>query len=510
MSDISYNLNNLIDGSVVESFNPPKLGSTPGFQNTFSQGAGSALGSNEFIGNTTMQDGYLQSGNYVPGVSGWYLDPTTGEFNFAVSVDTLDIPDTVTANSFHVDIDGDTWWGATTFGSAVASVSKAGAAIFKSIQVGGSSIQYTLNDSGIYSFGDGSDGAATMDGSATPTGTTKSGSDYTMTRDVYWTDATMSTGTTLNPAGYRIFGTGTLTLNGTAVIKRNGNDGSAGTLGGNGGAAAGTGGAGGAALADGYLKGSLAGGTGATGTVGDDAACAGCGGCTLNGVSAAGVATTNSIGSSGANGGTCGVGGDSPTGNGGCAASSTGGTATLSNVKLIANWHLATLLDIGSSGATVKFDNSGSSGGGAGGGGGAGTVTNLATGGSGGGGGGAGSGGGIIAVYFRVITIGASASITANGGNGGNGGGGGNAVANVVLNSAGGGGGGGGGAGGNGGQIILVYNSISNSGSITVAGGTGGTGGALGTKVNSGTDGTAGSSGSSGNSGTIRYFQLSL
>ena len=27
-------------------------------------------------------------------------------------------------------------------------------------------------------------------------------------------------------------------------------------------------------------------------------------------------------------------------------------------MKLIANWHLATLLDVGATGATVKFDNS--------------------------------------------------------------------------------------------------------------------------------------------------------
>lgn len=50
----------------------------------------------------------------------------------------LDIPNTTTANSFHVDTLGNAWWGATTFAGAVASVSKTGAAIFTSIALSGS------------------------------------------------------------------------------------------------------------------------------------------------------------------------------------------------------------------------------------------------------------------------------------------------------------------------------------------------------------------------------------
>lgn len=84
-------------------------------------------------GEIVLQQGKMQSANYVKDVQGWKLTPTTGEFNFPVSVDAIDIPDTVTASSFHVDNDGDTWWGATLFANAVASVSKAGAAIFSSI-----------------------------------------------------------------------------------------------------------------------------------------------------------------------------------------------------------------------------------------------------------------------------------------------------------------------------------------------------------------------------------------
>lgn len=371
--------------------------------------------------------------------------------------------------------------GSITINGGVASISSTGAAIFKSIQVGGSSVQYTLNDSGIFSYGDGSDGTATFDGSATPSGSSKSGSDYTLTRDVYYTNMTLSTGTTVNPAGYRIFVNGTLTLNGTAVIKRNGNGGGAAGDGGLAfGTGAGGGGSGGAALADGYLKGSVAGRNGSNG-----------GDTSHGGAGIAGTDVTNSLGSNGSTGGSGGNGnlGDDTGGVG-----AVGGTATTSNVKLIANWHLATLLDIGSTGTTIKFTSSAGSGGAGGGGDQAWHGGNVPC---GGGGGGGGSPGGIVAIYARIIVIGASASITVNGGNGSVGGIGFTSGANSA-------GGGGGGAGGNGGILILVYNQITNSGSLTVTGGIGAIGGAGGTGSASGT------TGSNGSAGVIYQFQLSL
>lgn len=307
--------------------------------------------------------------------------------------------------------------------------------------------------------GDGSDGAALFDGSATPAGSSKSGSDYTLTRDVFYTDMTVSTGCTVNPAGYRIFGTGTLTLNGTAVIKRNGNAGTSGSSGIDGSG----GGAGGTALADGYLKGSAVGGAG--GNAGGN-----------NGAN--GANTSNSLGSSGQNGGSGGA-GSGTGGNGG----GSGGTATAMLTSPKTAWQLHLLLDVTSTGATIKFDNS--AGGAGGGSGGKGT-------GNGTGGGGAGSAGGIIAIYFKTIIVGASASITANGGNGGNGG-------NFGSTN---GGGGGGGAGGNGGQIILAYGTYTNSGTVTASGGTKGAGGSK-----DGT-GTAGSAGTDGAAGTIRTFAI--
>ncbi|MGN6430048.1 MAG: hypothetical protein ACTHNB_04845 [Gaiellaceae bacterium] len=80
-------------------------------------------------------------------------------------------------------------------------------------------------------FGDGSDGDATIN-SAT-----------TLTADAYYHNLTIAAAQTLNPGGFRIFVSGTLTLDDGASIARNGNDASgstpgagltAGTLGGSG------------------------------------------------------------------------------------------------------------------------------------------------------------------------------------------------------------------------------------------------------------------------------------
>lgn len=481
-----------LTGNEVEDDIFEAIGSNPGADNSGNvQTASSDIGGGVSTATVQQASGSMQSGKttFDNTVAGYILgfDPKDGKAKFylgnstkyinwdgttltvvgGVSISSLDIPDVTTASSFHVDVSGNSWWGANVasgYANANAYILATGAAVFKNVQIGGSTVQYVITNSGIFSYGDGSDGAAVLDGSATPAGMSKSGSDYTLTRDGYYTDMTMSTGTTLNTAGYRVFGNGTLTLNGTAKISRDGNAGTSVVN-------QAAGGAGGAALADGYLKGSPAGGTGGTSST------------TVTVNPTDGTNTTNSIGSSANAAGAGGAG----SGGAGSAAGATG-TATASNVKLIANWHLATLLDVGSTGSTVKFGNSASAGGGGYGG--------IGGGAAGGGGGGTGSPGGIVAIYFRSIVIGASASITANGGNGGNGSSG---LYNGTVQ-----GGGGGGSGGNGGQVILVYNQLTNSGTVSATGGTKGTGGTAGAGAVAGSDGTAGSA------GNIRQFQLSL
>ena len=95
--------------------------------------------SGSLAGNIEIKGGYLQSSNFVTGSTGWKFDSNgdlegnTGTFRGTLTANSINIPDTTTANSFHVDSSGNSWWGATTFASAVASVSKAGAAIFTNI-----------------------------------------------------------------------------------------------------------------------------------------------------------------------------------------------------------------------------------------------------------------------------------------------------------------------------------------------------------------------------------------
>lgn len=106
-----------------------------------------------------------------------------------------------------------------------------------------------------------------------------------------------------------------------------------------------------------------------------------------------------------------------------------------------------------------------------GGGGSGGCGTALATGGRGG------NGGGMIYMIAPTITIGAAGVVSANGYDGDAG------------TSAGGGASGGGGGGG-GGVVYLEYTTLTNSGSITVAGGSGGAAGGVG--ATAGTDGEDG------------------
>lgn len=498
--------------------------------------------------NTTS--GYILGFDPKDGKAKFYIGDSVSYINWdgssltivgGVSISSLNIPDTTTAHSFHTDTSGNSWWGANvasgyasapasilatgaatfsnvtitggslTINGGTASIDATGAVIMKNVTVGGASTQYTITNNGMFSFGDSSDGAGVADGSTALAGATLSGSTYTLTRDVYYTNLTVSTAVTINPAGYRIFGTGTLTANGTAHINGDGNAGLAGTNGvGHPGETQGLGGTGGAALPDGYLKGSAAGNTGGNGGSGTDPGVGtGNGGPGSNGT--AGPATANSLGSNGSASGTAGAGGNELSGHTGGAAGSVGagGIAGAFQVPLRINSRLFDLLDVASTGATAKYDNSAGAGSAPGGGAGA-SGNGGISGAGGGGGGGAGSAGRIVFVSFRNIVLSASATITAIGGNGGAGGNGG--FGNAIGGFQGGGGGGGGGAGANGGQIVLIYNTLTNGNNATpsVAAGTGGAAGTKGGATNGAGTGADGTAGANGTAGTIRSFQISL
>jgi hypothetical protein len=85
----------------------------------------------------------IRSRNFVAGSTGWSIksdgsiEANSGTFRGALIANSLDIPDTTTANSFHVTTTGDVWWGAAAIGNATAKVLKTGVATFTDIDITG-------------------------------------------------------------------------------------------------------------------------------------------------------------------------------------------------------------------------------------------------------------------------------------------------------------------------------------------------------------------------------------
>jgi hypothetical protein len=90
-------------------------------------------------------NGAIHSYNYVANSAGWKLtndgdfEANSGTFRGNLVANSIDIPDTTTANSFHVNNTGDAWWGAAAIGSAVAKVLKTGVAYFTGCVIDGTS-----------------------------------------------------------------------------------------------------------------------------------------------------------------------------------------------------------------------------------------------------------------------------------------------------------------------------------------------------------------------------------
>lgn len=268
-------------------------------------------------------------------------------------------------------------------------------------------------------FGSGTDGAL-----ASGAGTT------TLTRDMFYTDGTLTTGDSIVTSGFEVRFSGTLTLAtaDTSAIRWTGTAGGA--------AAGATGGTGGAALASASLGGGTAGGNGGTGDA--DAGNAG----------TAGTTSTNAMGNTG---GTGGDGGGGSPGAGGAGAT-------------ITNTVRQSVVAPPLRGATLVNSGAGGGGGGSG----------EGNGGDGGGGGGGGAGGGMVRVYANVLATGSNVNpgvICSIGGVGGAG------AAGVAGDANGGGGAGGGG----GGHVMVVYGTRTGSAitnGIRATGGAGGNGGA--------------------------------
>ena len=106
-------------------------------------------------GNRTIQSGsaisdiyldsWIKSKNYQPKVQGFIIDARRGYIECmqlfvgggGIVGGSLDIPDTTSTNSWHVDSQGNMWSGATTFGAAPFSVSNTGALVASSATITG-------------------------------------------------------------------------------------------------------------------------------------------------------------------------------------------------------------------------------------------------------------------------------------------------------------------------------------------------------------------------------------
>lgn len=245
---------------------------------------------------------------------------------------------------------------------------------------------------GLGTFGDGSDGAATLDGVAVVGWAGLVGTVYTMTRDAFLTNLTVSVGVTLKPAGFRLFVNGVLANAGT--IERDGNAAALGVAG--------------ALLAAETLGASFAGGAGSAGV----------------GVGAAGTNATQGLpGGTGA-GGAGGAGGADA---GGAAGTYTAIVATEGSLRSLPQAVLGSAIGTGGIPALQ---------GGAGGGGGGADNAGVT-------GGGGGGGASTLMIAANVLvnsgaihsTGGAGAAASGAGGNGGGGGGGGGGSILLVTRS---------------------------------------------------------------------------
>jgi hypothetical protein len=343
-------------------------------------------------------------------------------------------------------------------------------------------------------FGDGVDGDVTISGATN------------LSRDMYYNNLTIDSGQTLSSKSFKIFVKNTLTVNGEIS-----NPGGVGGNGGNGDTVPGQGGAAGvavAAIANGSISGGLvgivgkkgangivAGGAGAPGGIGTPG-----GAGTAEPVSAGGAAGAGSSLISGGNGGNAGIqiGGQGGAGATGGAVTNIPATSGGSLVWNTSNLTLWRVIDFAPGSIITAFNYNG--GPGSGGSGGSGAVAGIGQSGSGGGSGA--SGGNAADIYIAARTIVNAGTISAIGGVGGNGGNGGNGVAG----NSGGGGGGAGANGGSGGILALIYDTLTNTGSISVAGGAGGSAGQPGLGAGTGLPGTAGTAGGSGTIGKIVYL----
>ena len=174
-----YDVRDLFPGNPVDP-----LGSTPGFKNAFTDGIdpslldGGAMGANIeqragvlYSNKTSFTDttaGYrlgiddsdgIMKFRVGDGTSYIYWDGTTLTIEGGLNVDEIHLPDQdSTANSFHVNTDGDAWWGATETDfnadndNATAYVLKTGLAKFQNVTLDGTVVLGALSSGSLPSI----------------------------------------------------------------------------------------------------------------------------------------------------------------------------------------------------------------------------------------------------------------------------------------------------------------------------------------------------------------------
>jgi len=149
-----------------ESLSGVVSGSSSSSSSSSSETVPESITSGELLGNLIMVDGFIRSKDYIANTSGWTINAdgsvefdsgyfrgditgASGTFSGTLTGGSLNIPDTTTASSFHVDTNGNTWWGtniATGYATALAKILATGAATFKSATIG----NWTVNTTSIY------------------------------------------------------------------------------------------------------------------------------------------------------------------------------------------------------------------------------------------------------------------------------------------------------------------------------------------------------------------------
>lgn len=311
---------------------------------------------------------------------------------------------------------------------------------------------------GQYAWGDCTDGNVTTSTS------------FSLTRDMHYNNLTVSVGSAINTAGYRIFACGTLDISAapTGAFVNNGNTGTTATTS--------SGAAGGATAGVGSVGTTTQGGLGGTGNNGANS-------------------TPGSVGGIGGDGGAAAVSGAGGTSTSG----KTGGSGiSATTVYVRSPWPNLPPATAMPTGSTIGAIASGAGGGGGGGG------SSDSGSGTGSGGGGGGSGGGVITIFANTIARGTNINTSIFQVIGGIGGAGRTPPALCGVCT-----GGGGGSGGGGGWVVIGYATITGSSianAIDISGGAGGSGGF------GDTSGPAvgGFGGGSGGSGYIHIYNTTL